>query len=158
MFKQTLSFGFLQLYIVHQGKNMEIGDLPREIHVKILWCLRNDSLTMHRVEAVCTLWAEIVRYFEIYRSLQFRATKILKRLRKTESYNESAGIMSSVNPSKFKGSPLLAERAEKVFLTHMEIIRLKYPISLHRLQSANAVRLIVSFVKRLKRPFLSPFT
>ncbi len=112
--------------------------MPREILLKILWCLRHDSVTMHRVEAVCELWADIVQYFEVHRSLQFRVTKCLRRLRKTESFNEAVSIPSAVSKSKakFRGSPLLAERAEKVFMTHMEIIRLKYPVSLHRLQTS----------------------
>ena len=107
--------------------------LPVEIQEKILWYLRHDSLTMHRVENVCTLWANLVQFFERYKRLHFRRMKIVKRLTTTESFNESFTIQKIVNKGRCQG--LIAERAEKVFMTHMELIRLKYPQTLHNLQS-----------------------
>ena len=41
----------------------------------------------------------------------------------------------SANVATNRCSSLIAERAEKVFMTQMEIIRLKYPRTLHMLQS-----------------------
>ena len=113
--------------------------LPVEIQEKILWYLRHDSLTMHRVENVCTLWANLVQFFERYKRLHFRRMKIVKRLTTTESFNESFTIQKIVNKGRCQG--LIAERAEKVFMTHMELIRLKYPQTLHNLQS-NGVSII----------------
>ena len=52
-------------------------DIPVEIQEKILWYLRFDTVTMHRVEKVCLLWSEIVGFFEKYKSLRFRSTKVL---------------------------------------------------------------------------------
>ena len=63
--------------------------------------------------------------------------QILKRLNITESYNESMAIQNFVKGHKCKG--VIAERAEKVFLTHMEIIRLKYPGTLQKLHEDSLV-------------------
>ena len=40
-----------------------------------------------------------------------------------------------------KCSSLIAEKAEKIYLTHMEIIRLKYPGTLEKLQSLGVISL-----------------
>ena len=50
--------------------------LPIEIQEKILWYLRHDSLTMHRVENVCILWEKLVQFFERHKKLQFRRVKV----------------------------------------------------------------------------------
>ena len=47
-------------------------------------------------------------------------------------------IQNFVKGHKCKG--VIAERAEKVFLTHMEIIRLKYPGTLQKLHEDSLVR------------------
>ncbi len=112
---------------------IKMEKLPWEIQEQILWHLRFDSVTLHRVEQVCTLWAQIVRFFEDYKALKFRITKTLLRLSNTQSFNENVSIKKLVNGRRCSG--IVAERAEKVFLTHMEIIRLKYPGTLANLQN-----------------------
>ena len=57
--------------------------------------------------------------------------QILQRLNMTESFCESMTIQNLVKGHKCKGA--IAEKAEKIFLTHMEIIRLKYPMTLQKL-------------------------
>ena len=51
-------------------------NIPVEIQARILWYNRHDPVTLHRMENVCTLWADIVQFFEIYRRLQFRTVKV----------------------------------------------------------------------------------
>ena len=79
-------------------------------------------------------------------------SKVLRRLTTTESFNEAFTIIEESRPHAFKEGSLLAAKAEKVFLllfaslyfqsqvflTHMEIIRVKYPNSLHKLQKEAA--------------------
>ena len=50
--------------------------LPIEFQEKILWYLRNDSLSLHRAENVCTLWANLIGFFEEHKRLQFRKVKV----------------------------------------------------------------------------------
>ena len=57
--------------------------------------------------------------------------QILQRLNMTESFSESMTIQNLVKGHKCKGA--IAKKAEKIFLTHMEIIRLKYPMTLQKL-------------------------
>ena len=59
--------------------------------------------------------------------------QIAQRLTSTESFHETINIQNLVNGNRCKGS--IAEKAEKVFLTHMEIIRLKYPGTLENLHN-----------------------
>ena len=53
-----------------------MNNLPVEVQERILWCLRNDSVTLHRVERVCSLWADIVQFFEKYKSVRWRTIKV----------------------------------------------------------------------------------
>ena len=50
--------------------------LPLEIQEKILWYLRNDSLSLHRAENVCLKWANLIGFFEKHKRLQFRKIKV----------------------------------------------------------------------------------
>ena len=63
---------------------------------------------------------------------------MLKRLNVTESFSESMTIQNLVKGHKCKGA--IAEKAEKIFLTHMEIIRLKYPMTLQKLHQDAMVK------------------
>ena len=56
----------------------QMDGIPVEIQERILWFLRHDSVTLHRVEQVCVLWAEIVRFFEEYKSVRWRTIKVNK--------------------------------------------------------------------------------
>ena len=58
-------------------KMATLDSLPTEVVEKILWKLRHDPVALHRVEAVCSKWADIVRFFERHRGLQFRHKKAL---------------------------------------------------------------------------------
>ena len=58
------------------------------------------------------------------------------RLNSVESFNESLAISEHARGKKaFREGSALAQLAEKVFLNQMEIIRLKYPVSLQRMRS-----------------------
>lgn len=118
---------------VEKQFEIQMNNLPVEVQERILWCLRNDSVTLHRVERVCSLWADIVQFFEKYKSVRWRTIKVLQRLHTCETFNES--MSANVVSGNRRCSSLIAERAEKVFITQMEIIRLKYPGTLHMLQS-----------------------
>ena len=51
-------------------------NLPVEVQERILWYLRHDSVSLHRAEQVCTLWAEIIAFWEKYRDLRWRSMKV----------------------------------------------------------------------------------
>ena len=89
-----------------------------------------------------------------YTVSKFFLRKVLRRLTTTESFNEAFTIVEGNRPQAFKEGSLIAARAEKVFkfqfffhfqfkvfLTHMEIIRVKYPNSLHKLHKDATSRL-----------------
>ena len=58
------------------------------------------------------------------------------RLKSVESFNEALAIREQARGTKpFREGSAMAQLAEKVFLTHMEIIRLKYPISLQKMRT-----------------------
>lgn len=113
-----------------------MNSLPLEIQEKILSFI-TDSFTLYRLEKVCKSWAAIIARLERHKNLRFRKIRILDRLTKIESFNESIGISEDANEVGVgKMSSNIAALAEKVFLTHMEIIRLKYPGTLHKMRSA----------------------
>ena len=109
-----------------------LSSLPPEVLEKILSHL-NDPVSLARAEAVNDVWRDIILGLE-KRGVIKRTRRIIKRLRTTESLNEALAIKES-KCHAFKEGSVLAERAEKVFLSHMEIIRLKYPGSLARLRN-----------------------
>ena len=53
-----------------------MDNIPVEIQARILWFLRFDAVTLHRVEHVCQLWRDIVQFFETYKRLRFRTVKV----------------------------------------------------------------------------------
>ena len=55
---------------------INMNNLPVEIQARILWFLRQDAVSLHRIEHVCQLWADIVHFFETYRRLSFRTVKV----------------------------------------------------------------------------------
>ena len=58
------------------------------------------------------------------------------RLKTVESFNEALAISEQARgKTTFKEGSALAQIAEKVFLSQMEIIRLKYPRTLEKLRS-----------------------
>ena len=58
------------------------------------------------------------------------------RLKTVESFNEALAISEHARgKTKFREGSALAQIAEKVFLSQMEIIRLKYPGTLEKLRS-----------------------
>ena len=60
----------------------------------------------------------------------------LVRLKSVESFNESMEISEHARGKKpFREGSALAQLAEKVFISQMEIIRLKYPATLQRMRS-----------------------
>ena len=63
---------------VEKQFEIQMNNLPVEVQERILWCLRNDSVTLHRVERVCSLWADIVQFFEKYKSVRWRTIKVMK--------------------------------------------------------------------------------
>ena len=66
---------------VEKEFEIQMNNLPVEVQERILWCLRNDSVTLHRVERVCSLWADIVQFFEKYKSVRWRTIKVMKIIR-----------------------------------------------------------------------------
>ena len=58
------------------------------------------------------------------------------RLKTVESFNEALAISEHARgKATFQEGSALAQIAEKVFLSQMEIIRLKYPDTLEKLRS-----------------------
>jgi len=126
-----------------QGVHVALGmaslkDLPAEVLEKILGLLSGDSVSVRRAGLVCYQWADIIQNL-LLRCRISCSPKVLRRLTTTESFNEAFTIIEESRPHAFKEGSLLAARAEKVFLTHMEIIRVKYPNSLHRLHKEAAL-------------------
>ena len=62
--------------------------------------------------------------------------QVLLRLKSVESFNEAIAISERAQGKKpFREGSALSLIAEKVFLQQMEIIRLKYPLSLQRMRA-----------------------
>ena len=83
-------------------------------------------------ERQCQLWGDLVGFLENSRGRQFGTEKILVRLKSVETLNESMTVKETKRP--FEKGSALAEKAEKIFLNHMEIMRLKYPVSLQSMK------------------------
>jgi len=111
--------------------------LPVEVLEKILGLLSGDPVSVRRAGMVCHQWADIIHNLLLKGRIACNP-KVLRRLTTTESFNEAFTIVEESRPHAFKKGSLLAARAEKVFLTHMEIIRVKYPNSLHKLHKEAA--------------------
>ena len=65
-----------------------------------------------------------------------KSTYLLRRLKCVGSFNESFSIKET-KPHSFKPGSALAAAAEKIHLTNMEMIRLKYPVTLRRLDTGS---------------------
>ena len=63
---------------IFEIQTLKMNTLPVEIQARILWFLRQDAVSLHRIEHVCQLWADIVQFFETYRRLRFRTVKVCK--------------------------------------------------------------------------------
>jgi hypothetical protein len=61
-----------------------------------------------------------------------------------QSFNESLAISEHARGKKtFREGSALAQLAEKVFLSQMEIIRLKYPVSLQKMRSEQSGMILI---------------
>ena len=80
------------------------------------------------------------------------------RLKTVESFNEALAISEHARgKTTFREGSALAQAAEKVFLSQMEIIRLKYPVTLEKLRSeqfGNLYYLVFRLSKNVRCIFL----
>jgi len=112
------------------------ADLPVEV-VEVILCCLDDPVSVVRAESVSQLWRSVVRNM-VRRGRLKKTKRTLRRLKTTESFNESSCIKETRLPV-FQAGSALAAAAEKIHQTQMEIIRLKYPSSLARLQASTTV-------------------
>ena len=99
-----------------------------------------------RCENVCLLWRSVIKNLVRKGTLR-KPVHVLRRLGAVSSFNESLSIKDTKKIHSFREGSALAMAAEKIHQTNMDIIRLKYPRSLHR------CRIVLNFVKSLNENF-----